>query len=101
MITKLGLEVTPDEQQAASDHEVVHIKIEKQGDTLYVFRKDNDQFLGQGTTVEALIERMGEKLRNVRLVATQEDGAHFIGSNTSWQYKTDSKSLSRLDDKEE
>lgn len=71
---------------------VVEIKIEQHNDTLYAFRKDNDQFLGQGSTKEALIERMGEKLRNVRLVVTPEDGAALIG-HQSFNYDTGKKEL--------
>ena len=71
---------------------VVSIKIEQHGDTLYAFRKDNDQFLGQGCTKEALIERMGEKLRNVRLSVSTEDGAALIG-HQSFNYDTAKKEL--------
>lgn len=99
MLKKVGLA----DPEAAAEHkgqEVVEIKIEKHADTLYVFRKDNDQFLGQGSTPEELVRRMGEKLRNVRLVASKEDGADLIG-NSSWEFKTDTHKLSRVDKKDE
>lgn len=44
----------------------IEIKVEKHGSELYAFRKDNDQFLGQGPTKEALVEAMGKRLNNVR-----------------------------------
>ena len=51
--------------------ERIEIKVEKHSNTLYAFRSDNDQFLGQGSTKEALIEAMGQKLKNVRLIVVE------------------------------
>lgn len=92
MMSELGKEINEEEDD--SDLPVVNIKIEQQGEQLYAFRKDNDQFLGQGSTKEALIERMGEKLCNVRLVVTPEDGAALIG-HESFNYDTVKKTLSQ------
>ncbi len=83
-----------DEEDETSGYPEVSIKIEQHNDTLYAFRKDNDQFLGQGTTKEALIERMGEKLRNVRLVVTPEDGAALIG-HQNFNYDTGKKEFTQ------
>ena len=69
------------EDSSADDLEEIRIKIERHSDTLYAFRKDNDQFLGQGATREELIERLGEKFTNVRLLVNKEDGAEFIGGH--------------------
>lgn len=57
----------------------VAIKIEQHGLVLYAFRKEDDQFLGQGDSKESLIERLGEKMQNVTLVIDEEDGASLIG----------------------
>ena len=46
--------------------EQIEIKVEKHGEMLYAFRKDNDQFLGQGTDKESLVEAMTHRVRNVR-----------------------------------
>ena len=70
------------------DLDQVSIKIERHNDTLYAFRKDNDEFLGQGATKEDLIVRLGEKLRNVKLVITPEDGADFIGGSFNFDVTT-------------
>lgn len=92
MMAELGKEIDEEEADDDSNLPVVNIKIEQQGEQLYAFRKDNDQFLGQGSTKEALIERMGEKLRNVRLVVTPEDGAALIG-HQSFNYDIVKKEL--------
>lgn len=61
--------------------EEVHVKIEKHGTALYMFRKDNDQFLGQGNTREELIELLSKKMTNVRLLIAKEDGSEHIGGH--------------------
>lgn len=53
--------------------EQIDIKVEKHSDTLYAFRKDNDQFLGQGSTREDLIEAMSKRMKNVRLIVVEGD----------------------------
>ena len=55
------------------DLERIEIKVEKHSETLYAFRKDNDQFLGQGTSREDLIAAMGQKMKNVRLIVVEGD----------------------------
>lgn len=59
----------------------VEIKIEQHSGQLYAFRKDNDQFLGQGTDRETLLKTIAEKLTNVTLVISEADGAGHIKEN--------------------
>lgn len=58
---------------AGQDLEQIEIKVEKHGDILYAFRKDNDQFLGQGADREALIIAMSQRLKNVKLTVVEGD----------------------------
>ena len=51
--------------------EQIDIKVEKHSNTLYAFRKDNDQFLGQGSTKDELIEAMSQRMKNVRLTVVE------------------------------
>jgi len=67
------LESHVDSIEDAAELERVEIKVEKHSDTLYAFRKDNDQFLGQGSSREQLIEAMAQRMRNVRLVVVEGD----------------------------
>jgi len=78
-----------------SDLPIVEIKVEKHNGTLYVFRKDTDEFLGQGTDVESLIRRMGEKLSNVRLSISEEDGSGHIGGH--YNFDLADKSIKKVD----
>ena len=59
----------------------MEIKIEEQQGMLYAYRLDNDQFLGQGTDREALIQRLTENLTNVRLIIAEENGAKLLQKN--------------------
>jgi hypothetical protein len=82
---KAGLEELAEEQTGNSDAgEVtltpIEIKIEQHGNNLYAYRLDNDQFLGQGTDREQLIQRLTENLTNVRLIISEENGAGHIKS---------------------
>jgi len=54
-----------------ADLEKIDIKVEKHSNTLYAFRKDNDQFLGQGSSKDELIESMSLKMKNVRLIVVE------------------------------
>jgi PP-loop superfamily ATP-utilizing enzyme len=56
----------------------IEIRIEEHQGVLYAYRLDNDQFLGQGTDREALIERLTDNLTNVRLIVAEEHGAGLI-----------------------
>jgi hypothetical protein len=85
---------------AAEDEDglpIIEIRIEEHSGVLYAFRKDNDEFLGQGATREALIDRLGEKLRQVKLSIAQADGAAFIGENVHVSYDTNGKRIKSVD----
>jgi len=56
----------------------MEIKVEQHQGQLYAFRKDNDQFLGQGRNREELIEHLKKNLTNVRLIISEEDGGKLI-----------------------
>lgn len=68
----------PEHDEPELDH--IEIKVEKHGEMLYAFRKDNDRFLGQGTSREELINRMAESLRNVRCTVV-EGNEYMIKDN--------------------
>lgn len=77
------------------DYPKVAIKIEQHGPVLYAFRKDNDQFLGQGDSKESLIERLGEKMQNVTLIIDEDDGASLIGGR--YQFDCVTKEVKKTD----
>jgi len=56
----------------------LEVRLEKIGDTIYAYSIKDDQFLGQGTDRDTLIQRLTENLTNVRVTITKEHGADLI-----------------------
>lgn len=67
----------PEDSPAAADP-VVEIKIEQHQGQLYAFRKDTDEFLGQGTDRDSLIARIAERYKGVKFVVQQDQGGNLI-----------------------
>ena len=49
-----GVIKSVEEEQAESETKRIEMKVEKHGDILYAFRKDNDDFVCQGSNFEEL-----------------------------------------------
>lgn len=61
--------------------EIIEIKLEQHQGQIYAFRKDTDQFLGQGPDREQLIERLQSQFSTrVTLIVREADGANLIKS---------------------
>lgn len=78
---KNGLELVEPEPEQNSELPVMEVKIEQHQGILFAFRKDTDQFLGQGSDRDALIQRLTENLSNVRLIISEENGAELLQKN--------------------
>ena len=96
IIEKMGHDVPVTDAAANEELPVVAVKIEQQGDMLYMFRKDNDQFLGQATTPEDLILRIGEKISNVKFTVAREDGGELMGG-TKWNFDQTTKEITKAE----
>ena len=57
----------------------IMIKVEQHGSQLYVFRKDNDEFLGQGKNKDEILAILRSKFKDVKFAVTKEDGADLLG----------------------
>ena len=68
------------EPKSKSEYPELKIIVEKVGDVLYAYRKDNNLFLGQGADREALIEAIAQRVSNVRVVISEHEGAKFLTS---------------------
>ena len=75
---KNGIIVSDDDTNETPKLVEMEIRIEKHGDILYAFRKDNDQFLGQGADRDALIARLNQTMRPCIVNVSKEDGADLI-----------------------
>jgi hypothetical protein len=59
----------------------LEITLEQHQGVLYAYRKDNQQFLGQGADREGLIDSISKRMDNVRLIIDQADGADLLQKN--------------------
>lgn len=66
------------EQDGDGEGDEFDLLIEKHGDNLYAYIKDTNEFIGQATTSELLIERIAERFKNVKFRITPEDGAEYL-----------------------
>jgi hypothetical protein len=55
--------------------------LEQHQGVLYAYRKDNSQFLGQGTDQAGLIDSISKRMTDVRLIIDQQDGADLLQKN--------------------
>ena len=60
----------------------VEVKIEQHSNVLYAFRKDTDQFLGQGKDREELLTAIAARYKDITLVISEQDGGNLLKVNT-------------------
>lgn len=75
---KLGIE-NPKEEELPT----IEVKLEQHQGQIYAFRKDNDEFLGQGTSREDLIDHISKRMKNVKLNISRDDGADLLQKNNT------------------
>jgi hypothetical protein len=63
--------------------DIVEVKLEQHQGQIYAFRKDNDQFLGQGADTDSLIQRLNETMKPCRVNVAKEDGADLLLKNNA------------------
>jgi hypothetical protein len=56
----------------------LEVRLEKIGDQIFAYSIKDDQFLGQGTDRDSLVQRLTENLTNVRVIIAKEHGADLI-----------------------
>jgi hypothetical protein len=61
----------------------LEVTIEQHQGVLYAYRKDNKQFLGQGTDREGLIDSISKRMTDVRLIIDTADGADLLQKNNT------------------
>ena len=80
LATDVGVEL-PDVNQNTADGDgltPLEIVLEQHQGVIYAYRKDTQQFLGQGTTREGLVESISKRMDNVRLIIDTADGADLL-----------------------
>jgi hypothetical protein len=69
------------EELEVTDKPQVEIRLEEHNQTLYAYRKDNEEFLGQGANQEELFKRIADRFQDVKFVLKQGDGAELLQKN--------------------
>ncbi len=64
--------------EEVKDPEIL-IKVEQHGEQLYVYRKDNDEFIGQGRNYDEILKILQSKFKDVKFAVHKEDGADLLG----------------------
>jgi hypothetical protein len=83
LATDVGLELPAVNQNTADGDTLtpLEVTIEQHQGVLYAYRKDNQQFLGQGTDRAGLIESISKRMTDVRLIIDTADGADLLQKN--------------------
>jgi len=81
----VGIEIPDVNQSTAAGDQLtpVEITIEQHQGVLYAYRKDNQQFLGQGTDQSTLVDSIARRMDNVRLIIDNADGADLLQKRNS------------------
>ena len=75
---KQGIHLPDTPEDAAPELTLVEITLEQQGEQIFAYRKDDSTFLGQGHDKESLIEAIAHRMKDVRLVIAEQDGAELL-----------------------
>ena len=67
----------------AADEAQIEVRLEQHNQTLYAYRKDNEEFLGQGRDQDELFKRIAERFQDVKFVIRKDDGADLLQKNNS------------------
>lgn len=81
----VGVEL-PDVNQNTADRDQLtplEIVLEQHQGVIYAYRKDNQQFLGQGTDQTTLVDSISRRMTDVRLIIDQQDGSDLLQKRNS------------------
>ena len=59
----------------------MEVKLEKIGPMLYAYAVEDGQFMAQGSTVEALMDAMKARYKEIKFVVREQHGANFLKEN--------------------
>jgi hypothetical protein len=65
-------------QLESHDRPVVRLKLETQGDMIYAFQADSDEFVAQGRGRDELLAVLEQKFSNATVVVNKDQGGELI-----------------------
>jgi hypothetical protein len=88
-LLKLAQDVGVDIPDATADSAAgdtltpLEITLEQHQGVIYAYRKDTQQFLGQGVDQQGLIDSISKRMTDVRLIIDTQDGADLLRKNNT------------------
>ena len=61
----------------------LEVRVEQHQGVLFAYRTDTEEFLGQGTDKQTLVDSIARRLRDVRLVIHEGQGAELLRKNNT------------------
>jgi hypothetical protein len=86
LIKLIDADELPDVNQNTADGDQLtplEITLEQHQGVIYAYRKDNQQFLGQGVDQQGLVDSISKRMTDVRLIIDQQDGADLLQKNNT------------------
>ena len=65
-----------EEDRELGIRETIHIKIEQHGGQIYAYKSDTDEFLGQGTDPDDLVNGIALRFKGIRMIV--DEGADLL-----------------------
>jgi uncharacterized protein YneF (UPF0154 family) len=75
--------IDPASITAESPAAVLEIRVERHQGVLFAYRTDTEEFLGQGANQDDLVKSIASRMRDVRLVISENNGAELLQKNNA------------------
>jgi hypothetical protein len=75
-----GIDLTDPPEIQTKPKDTIELRIEQHGNQLYAYRTDTEEFLGQGTDRDSLVERISRDFKNQRFTVRADQGADLLKS---------------------
>jgi uncharacterized protein YneF (UPF0154 family) len=75
--------INPADITAEPPKAVLEIRVEKHQGVLFAYRTDTEEFLGQGANQDDLVKSIASRMRDVRLVISENNGAELLQKNNA------------------
>jgi hypothetical protein len=69
-------EILVEEIKELSNHlknKIIHVNVEKHGSVFYLFEKDTNRFIAQGSDIDELKKRCADRFKDIVIVADEDD----------------------------
>jgi len=68
------------QKELATEQPQIEVRLEQHDHVLFAYRKDNQEFLGQGANQDELFRNIGKRFHDIKFVIRKDDGADLLKS---------------------